>query len=73
MARSDVQKLYTTDPLKILNSTDKAVKVQRGDEEPVWLPFSLIIEPEADTLMSGEGEEMELTIYEWLAREKGFL
>lgn len=67
------EKIYTTEPLKILKSTAAAVKVQQGEGEPFWLPFSLIIEPEADTIMSSQGEEMEMLLPEWLAREKGLL
>lgn len=71
MARGDVEKLYTTDPLMVLATSRLAVKVQRGNEEPFWLPFSLIVEPYMDDIVDAKGTEMEMTIPEWLAREKG--
>lgn len=38
-----------------------------------WLPRSQIIEPDEDDIDElGKGEEIELTIPEWLAIEKGF-
>lgn len=73
MARGDVEKLFTTDPLFVHRCSEKAVKVSQGDEEAFWLPFSQITDPSEEYVRKSEGEEIEFTIYEWLAREKGLV
>lgn len=74
MARGDVKKLFTTDPLLVMGCSEKAVKVRSSeDEEPFWLPFSQITDPSEEYVRKSEGDEIEFTIYEWLAREKGLV
>lgn len=50
--------------------TDAAVKFEAdGVEEAFWLPKSQIREPDPEDF--AEGEEEDVTIPEWLAKEKG--
>lgn len=71
MARPE--KLFTTSPVTILSCTEKAVKILESNGNEHWLPFSQITDPEEEEIRSGEGTEMELTVREWIAKEKGFL
>lgn len=52
-------------PVIVRHETDKAVLVDHGEEEPIWLPLSQIeIEPNPD------GKTHTVTLPEWLATEK---
>ncbi len=52
----------------IRHSTERAVLVDHGGEEAVWLPLSQVeIAPNSD------GKTVTLTLPEWLAREKGMV
>jgi len=73
MSRGEINKLYITDPVTVVGLTDSAAKVMLDNEEPVWIPFSLIVEPEEQEVrdMLNDPDGLEITIPEWLAREKG--
>jgi len=52
-------------PVIVRHETDKAVLVDHGEGEPVWLPLSRIeIEPNTD------GRTHTVALPEWLAMEK---
>jgi hypothetical protein len=64
--------LFTVYGAKILVPTDRAVKVNVGGDE-FWLPFSEIREPDSLEIRASRGEEIDLVIPVWLAKEKGLL
>lgn len=68
-------KIFTTPPLKILKCTQLAVQCETEDGEKHWFPFSQIREPDQATLVDGIGSEQtfEVSIPEWMAKEKGFM
>jgi hypothetical protein len=54
--------------VSIRGSTDRAVLVDYGERETVWLPLSLIeIAPNSD------GRTHTVTLPEWLAEERGMV
>jgi hypothetical protein len=55
---------------KIKKETDKAFLCEIEDGEDVWLPFTHV----ADYENYEEGDEdLEISITEWMAREKGLI
>ena len=75
MPKPRTRKMFTTEPMQILRSTEKAFQVQPPDGNSEWLPKSQIREPdERDLELAIEsGECFELLIPEWLAEEKGWV
>lgn len=54
---------------KILKATEKAFLCRIADcDEDVWLPFSQVSDPQD---YSEGDEDCEMSITEWLAKEKG--
>ena len=55
---------------EILKETDKAFLVRLPDEEEVWIPYSQIADYED---YNAGDEDGELSVTEWIAKEKGLL
>lgn len=68
MSRSDIQKLFTTPPLKAVVVREKAILFSAEQlSEDAWIPKSQIIEPELEEITVGwVGEIM---IPDWLAKK----
>ena len=65
------EKVVTTPILKVIIDREKAFGCKEGEKKGlVWLPKSQILEPEVETIR--QGDEIEMTVPEWLAREKGW-
>lgn len=54
---------------KIIKETDKAFLCKIGDEE-VWLPFSQVADYDD---YEEDDEDLEISVTEWIANEKGLL
>lgn len=51
------------------HETDDAILVTDWDSKEIWLPKSQI---DYDDMNYKKGDEIEITIPEWLAKDKGF-
>ena len=56
--------------VEVIHVTDRAVLVSSGEEDPVWIPKSAIVDSSDDVVVGGE---VEIEISEWLATEKGLV
>lgn len=59
---------------KVLRCTQAAFLFQMtgGPKDPAWIPFSVLVEPDEKSIRETLGEEIDIEIPEWIAREKGF-
>ena len=53
-----------------ITSTDKAVLINDGGPENIWVPLSQLEDPPEDM---DEGESYTFTMTEWLANQKGLI
>jgi hypothetical protein len=69
MARREAEKIEVSVIFK--HNTDNAILVSDGDND-IWLPLSQI-ECDEDLSAFEPGDDIELLMPEWLAKEKGII
>jgi len=67
MSRREAEKVEVAVTFKYIN--DRAVLVNDGDKD-VWLPLSQV---EYDFWDTEPGEAIEITVPEWIAKDKGLI
>ena len=68
MSRYDAQRVEVS--VEFVRRTDRAILVKDGGDEELWLPLSQVEDFAED---AKPGDALDISLPEWLAKEKGLI